>query len=67
MIDALAAPATASSAAELSRLAKAHAFALGFDLVGIAELGPVESSALFEEWLAAGHAGTMGYLARGAE
>ena len=54
-------------AAELSRLAKAHAFALGFDLAGIAELGPAQTSGVFDEWLAAGYAGTMGYLARGAE
>ena len=67
MIDAPAAPPVAPDAAELSRLAKAHAFALGFDLVGIAELGPAETSALFEDWLAAGHAGTMSYLARGAD
>jgi epoxyqueuosine reductase len=53
--------------AELARLAKAHAFALGFDLVGITELGPVQSAPLFDEWIAAGHAGTMDYLARGAE
>ena len=52
---------------ELARLAKAHAFALGFDLVGITELGPVQSAPLFEEWIAAGRAGTMHYLARGAE
>ncbi|MFI5256503.1 MAG: tRNA epoxyqueuosine(34) reductase QueG [Gemmatimonadales bacterium] len=52
--------------AELSRLAKAHAFALGFDLAGIAALGPVESSTHFDAWLAAGYAGTMDYLARGA-
>jgi epoxyqueuosine reductase len=53
--------------AELARLAKAHAFALGFDLVGVAALGPVQTSALFDEWVAAGYAGTMGYLERGAE
>jgi epoxyqueuosine reductase len=52
--------------AELARLARAHAFALGFDLVGITELGPVQSAPLFDEWIAAGHAGTMHYLARGA-
>jgi epoxyqueuosine reductase len=56
-----------SDPAELARLAKAHAFALGFDLAGIAELGPVASAAAFGEWIAAGHAGTMHYLARGAE
>ena len=53
-------------ATELSQLAKAHAFALGFDLVGIAELGPAETAAAFEAWVDAGHAGTMGYLERGA-
>ena len=67
MIDASAAHPVAPDAAELSRLAKAHAFALGFDLVGIAELGPAETSAVFEEWLGAGLGGTMGYLERGAE
>jgi len=51
----------------LARLAKAHAFALGFDLVGVTELGPVQSAPLFDEWIAAGRAGTMHYLARGAE
>jgi epoxyqueuosine reductase len=60
-------PVAAHDPAELARLARAHAFALGFDLVGITELGPVQTSALFDEWVAAGYAGTMGYLERGAE
>ena len=59
--------ATESLAAGRSRMAKAHAFALGFDLVGIAALGPAETSPAFEAWLAEGRAGTMEYLARGAE
>ena len=46
---------------------KAQAYGLGFDLVGIAALGPVESAAAFEEWLASGYDGEMAYLARGAE
>ena len=54
------------TATELSRLARAHAFALGFDLVGITELGPAETAAAFEEWIDAGLGGTMGYLQRGA-
>lgn len=54
------------TALELSRLAKAHAFALGFDLVGIAELGRAETAAAFEEWIDAGLGGTMQYLERGA-
>ena len=68
MIDAPA-PATglvAPDTAALTRLLKAHAFALGFDLAGIAELGPAETAAAFEEWLGAGHAGAMSYLVRGA-
>ena len=56
-----------TSASDLSRLAKAHAFALGFDLVGIAELGPVDTAHHFDAWVSAGHAGTMHYLERGAE
>lgn len=55
------------SAAELSRLAKAHAYALGFDLAGIAALGPADTAAAFDAWLDAGYAGTMDYLSRGAE
>ena len=67
MIDAPAPAPLAPAASELSTFAKAHAFALGFDLVGIAALGPAESSALFEDWLAEGYAGTMEYLSRGAQ
>jgi epoxyqueuosine reductase len=57
----------APDGAELTRLAKAHAFALGFDLVGVAELGPADTAAAFEEWVKAGHAGEMAWLARGVE
>jgi len=45
---------------------KARAYALGFDLVGIAALGPAETASAFARWLAAGYAGEMAYLARGA-
>jgi len=51
----------------LTDLVKAQAFGLGFDLVGIAELGPVETADKFDAWLARGYAGEMAYLARGAE
>jgi len=54
-------------AAELARMVKAHAYALGFDLVGIAALGPAETAREFDAWLAAGRAGAMQYLERGAE
>jgi len=59
--------APAPSAHELARLAKAHAYAIGFDLVGITALGPAETSPEFETWLREGRAGTMAYLGRGAE
>ncbi|HUQ98682.1 MAG TPA: tRNA epoxyqueuosine(34) reductase QueG [Gemmatimonadaceae bacterium] len=49
------------------QLIKAQAFGLGFDLVGIAPLGPVETAGAFRDWLDRGFAGEMGYLARGAE
>ena len=66
VIDALA-PAATLDRAELSRLARAHAYALGFDLVGITTLGPADTAAAYDEWLAAGRAGAMHYLERGAE
>lgn len=47
-------------------LIKARAFGLGFDLAGIARLGPVESADVFESWLGQGYAGDMDYLERGA-
>lgn len=46
---------------------KAEAYALGFDLAGIARLGEMPTAAAFERWLAQGYAGTMHYLERGAE
>ena len=57
----------APDAAELARLAKAHAYAIGFDLVGIAALGPAETAPEFDAWLRDGRAGAMHYLERGAE
>ena len=57
----------ASDACTLAQLAKAHAYAVGFDLVGIAALGPAATSHEFEAWLAEGRAGAMHYLERGAE
>ena len=46
---------------------KAQAYGLGFDLAGIASLGPVETGQAFDAWLTRGFAGDMAYLARGAE
>jgi len=51
----------------LSRLVKAQALELGFDLAGIATLGPVESAEKFDDWVTHGFAGEMSYLPRGAE
>jgi len=43
---------------------KATAYGLGFNLCGIAALGPTDTSEQFDAWLAAGYHGEMGYLAR---
>ena len=53
--------------ASLAHLLKAQAYGLGFDLVGIAALGAVETAGAFERWLDAGHAGEMAWLERGRE
>ena len=50
----------------VENLIKAQAYGLGFDLVGITALGPAETAAQFEEWIANGYAGDMEYLPRGA-
>jgi epoxyqueuosine reductase len=52
---------------QLAHRLKAEAYALGFDLAGIARLGPAESADAFERWLAQGYAGDMAWLARGAD
>lgn len=61
-----AAAATDHPQVSLEQLIKAQAFGLGFDLVGIATLGPAETSDAFAEWLSHGYAGDMDYLPRGA-
>ncbi len=43
---------------------KARARELGFDDTGIARLGPSDHAVFYRSWLAAGHHGEMGYLAR---
>ena len=53
--------------AERATRIKAEAYALGFDLVGIARLGEVATAPHFRAWLAQGHAGTMQWLERGAD
>ena len=44
----------------------AQAYGLGFDLAGIAPLGPVATGPAFSDWLARGYGGTMRYLHRSA-
>jgi epoxyqueuosine reductase len=41
---------------------KAQAFGLGFDLAGVAALGPADSAREFDSWLDSGFAGEMRYL-----
>jgi epoxyqueuosine reductase len=43
---------------------KARALALGFDRVGVGPGGPADHAARFEQWLDAGYAAGMDYLAR---
>jgi epoxyqueuosine reductase len=51
----------------LEDLVKAQAYGLGFDLVGITSLGPVETAEAFDAWIEKGYAGDMDYLPRGAD
>lgn len=46
---------------------KAQALGLGFDLAGIAGLGPASTHPQFTDWLSRGFHGEMDYLQRGAE
>ena len=48
----------------LTERLKAEARRLGFALVGVAPLRPSDHAAFYRAWLAAGHHGGMGYLAR---
>jgi epoxyqueuosine reductase len=51
----------------LEDLVKAQAYGLGFDLVGITSLGPMETAQAFDSWVGKGYAGEMDYLPRGAQ
>lgn len=57
--------AVATSALTTQRI-KAHAFASGFDLAGIARLGPAGTFPAFERWLSRGQHGDMAWLQRDA-
>jgi epoxyqueuosine reductase len=49
---------------KLAAAIKAEALRLGFDAVGIATVRPSDHAAFYRAWLAAGHHGSMAYLAR---
>ncbi len=51
----------------VENLIKAQAYGLGFDLVGITTLGPMETAENFDAWINKGYAGEMEYLPRGAD
>jgi epoxyqueuosine reductase len=55
------------AAATLTESVKALALELGFDLVAIGPADPPEHGAALRRWVEAGHAATMGYLARRLE
>jgi epoxyqueuosine reductase len=46
---------------------EARAYALGFDLVGFARLGPPDTLAGYDAWLAAGHHADLAYMERSRE
>lgn len=56
-----------SRAVSIEQRVKAQAYALGFDLAGIVRLGEADTHRYFADWIDAGHAGEMDYLARGAD
>ena len=58
--------AAIAEALSLEALVKAQAYGLGFDLVGITVLGPVETADAFDAWIERGYSGDMDYLPRGA-
>jgi epoxyqueuosine reductase len=58
--------ASIAEALSIEQLLKAQAYGLGFDLVGISPLGPMETADTFDAWIERGYAGEMEYLTRGA-
>jgi epoxyqueuosine reductase len=51
-------------AGHLTAAVKAEALRVGFDLVGVTDVGPSEHAAFYRAWVAAGRHGSMHYLAR---
>jgi len=58
--------AAIAETSSLENLLKAQAYGLGFDLVGITSLGPMETADAFDSWVESGYAGEMDYLPRGS-
>jgi epoxyqueuosine reductase len=58
---------TAETPAERSAWVKEQARAVGFDMAGVAAAGPAATRGAYRDWLAAGMAGEMGYMARDPE
>lgn len=56
-------PAPVRDPRNLTERIKARGQDLGFDLVGVTSADPPDHLAAFEEWLDAGYAGTMSYMA----
>lgn len=56
-----------SSLRQLTEKIKQQASSLGFDLIGIAPADPHAHLSFYDQWLAKGYAGTMGYLERGRD
>src|SRR5881275_2631169 len=59
--------AAVAEATSVENLIKAQAYGLGFDLVGITTLGPMQTAEKFDAWIDKGYAGEMEYLPRGAD
>jgi epoxyqueuosine reductase len=59
--------ASVTQANALEERIKAQAFGLGFDLAGVARLGPADTAQAFDDWVARGYAGDMHYLPRWAD
>jgi epoxyqueuosine reductase len=57
---------TAVATRTLEESIRAHAYGLGFDLVGITTLGTMDTAPHFDRWLDRGYAGEMHYLPKWA-
>jgi epoxyqueuosine reductase len=66
MTTALSTTRVCPERSEREQRIKERARELGFDPVGITQLGPVETFTHFRDWLDNGYAGEMAYLERGA-